>query len=192
MAVFTNKYKQLSDDELPEAFCKMNADRVLSEIYKRFGHLMFGTCLKYLDSKEEAEDCVMELFEKLPEKLKTHSINHFKSWLYMVTKNECLMKIRKKKINTLPINNEIVEGEIEGEKELKILLEQKIEALYDAINELKEEQKIVIQKFYLEKKSYVEVSEEMQLPLKTVKSAIQNGKRNLKMKLIEHVSFKSA
>lgn len=192
MAVFANKYKQLSDDELPEAFCNLNADRVLSEIYKRFGHLMFGTCLKYLDSREEAEDCVMELFEKLPEKLKSHSISHFKSWLYMVTKNECLMKIRKKKINTLPINNELLEGSLEGEKEMKVLLEQKIDALYDAINALKEEQKLVIQKFYLEKKSYVEVSHEMQLPLKTVKSAIQNGKRNLKMKLIEHVSFKSA
>jgi RNA polymerase sigma-70 factor (ECF subfamily) len=192
MAVFSKKYKQLSDDELPDAFITMNSDRVLSEIYKRFGHLMFGTCLKYLDSKEEAEDCVMELFEKLPNKLKSHSITHFKSWLYMVTKNECLMKIRKKKISTLPINNEILEGEIEGEKEMKILLEQKIDALYDAINDLKEEQKMVIQKFYLEKKSYVEVSDEMQLPLKTVKSAIQNGKRNLKMKLIEHVSFKSA
>lgn len=192
MAVFSNKYRQLSDDELPEAYSTMNGDRVLTEIYQRFGHLMFGTCLKYLDSKEEAEDCVMELFEKLPKKLKSHSINHFKSWLYMVTKNECLMKIRKKTINTLPINNELVEGEIEGEKEMKILLEQKIEALHDAINDLKGEQKVVIQKFYLEKKSYAEVSQEMKMPINTVKSAIQNGKRNLKMKLIEHVSFKSA
>jgi RNA polymerase sigma-70 factor (ECF subfamily) len=192
MAVFSNKYRQLSDDELPEAYSTMNGDRVLTEIYQRFGHLMFGTCLKYLDSKEEAEDCVMELFEKLPKKLKSHSINHFKSWLYMVTKNECLMKIRKKTINTLPINNELVEGEIEGEKEMKILLEQKIEALHDAINDLKDEQKVVIQKFYLEKKSYAEVSQEMKMPINTVKSAIQNGKRNLKMKLIEHVSFKSA
>lgn len=192
MAVFTHKYKQLSDDDLAEAFKTMNADKVLAEIYRRFGHLMFGTCLKYLENWEEAEDCVMELFEKMPDRLSSHTVKHFKSWLYMVTKNECLMRIRKKKLNTLPINNELVGTDDEDDQDLKLILEQKIEALHAALSELKEEQKVVIQKFYLERKSYAEVSEELNMPVKTVKSAIQNGKRNLKMKLIEHVSFKSA
>lgn len=74
----------------------------------------------------------------------------------------------------------------------KEILEGKITALESALDDLLEEQQRMIKLFYLEKKSYQEISDELKLPLKKVKSALQNGKRNLKLKLENHDSFKSA
>ena len=48
----------------------------------------------------DAEDLTSELFEILPHRIENHQINHFKSWLYTVVKNECFMVLRKKKIRT--------------------------------------------------------------------------------------------
>lgn len=74
-----SKYSEVADNELPKLFSSGDQNKVLTEIYKRFGHLMFGTCLKYLSQKEEAENCVMEIFEKLPELLKKHKVEYLKS-----------------------------------------------------------------------------------------------------------------
>ena len=192
MALFKNKYQEIEDNELPKAFLSMNENKVLAEIYKRFGHLMFGSCLKYLKNKSEAEDCVMEIFEKLPEKLKKYEVKYFKSWLYNVTKNECLMRLRKKNPDVIAIDNEIQLESNNEELAEKQLVEYKIELLENAIKELKEEQKLAIELFYIKELSYKEISEQLDWSLKTVKSAIQNGKRNLKMKLERNASVKSA
>ena len=63
--------------------------------------------------------------------------------------------------------------------------------LEKTIDELKEEQQTCIKLFYLEGKSYTEITEMLKLDIKKVKSAIQNGKRNLKIKLEGKNEFKS-
>ena len=193
MAFLRRRYQTTSDNDLSRLFLTGDQKKVLGEIYSRFGHLMFGTCLKYLKNKQDAEDCVMEIFESLPAKLEKYEIKHFKSWLYRTTQNACLMRLRKNNPSSEAIHDlEEKLHSIGGEKEEKELLEVKIDALKEAIQTLKDEQKKAIQLFYLESKSYQEISDELGLSLKKVKSAIQNGKRNIKMKLEDHVSFKSA
>jgi RNA polymerase sigma-70 factor, ECF subfamily len=180
----------LSDNELAEAYHKSGDKVIIAEIYRRFGHLMFGTCLNYLKNKEEAEDCVMSIFEALPEKLGKHSVEHLKSWLFMMTKNACLMELRKKNRVTQELEADLQDEE--GNSHSKVAVEEKITALEHAITLLKDEQRRTIELFYLERKSYTEISALLELPLKKVKSAIQNGKRNLKLILEENDSFKSA
>lgn len=194
MAFGKKRYQTLDDNDLPGHYKETGNQEIIGEIYKRFGHLMFGTCLKYLKNKEEAEDCVMSIFEKMPRKLENHQIQHFKSWLYKVTKNACLMRLRKVDpfSDALPILEEALEGSNESGIDDKKLLEIKIEALNEAIDDLKDEQKETVKLFYIEQCSYAQISERLDMPMKKVKSAIQNGKRNIKMKLLDHVSFKSA
>lgn len=184
------KYRGISDNELASRFKEQPSNDIMGEIYLRFGHLMLGTCLKYLKNKEEAEDTVMEIFEALPLKLEKHAVEHLKSWLYMTTKNACLMRLRKKSIPFTQIDDRILSDEDkQGEKMNE---EKKFNHLEDAIEDLKEVQKRAVKLFYLKKLSYQEVSQQMDLPLKKVKSAIQNGKRNLKLKLENNDYFKSA
>lgn len=184
------KYKvdQLSDEQLVQLYRRDRNSDSIAELYVRYGHLVFGTCMKYLKNKENAEDISMQLFEKLPLKLMQNEIKYFKSWLYMVTKNECLMYLRKKK----EVPMEFIQ--IESEEETinpKIILESKLSLLEKAIELLKSPQKECIKLFYIEDNSYEQIASLLKLEIKKVKSAIQNGKRNIKLILEDNHEFKS-
>lgn len=184
-----NKYRKLSDDELVTAFKSNNNSAAFGELYERYAHLVMGTCMKYLKNKMIAEDLTMNIFEDLQTKIRKHEIQHFKSWLYRVTKNECLMHLRKQKIE---ISSEELHI-LEDNEDTQVLLskEVKLTLLEGVLPELKNEQRICLELFYLKDRSYQEISEELNIDIKQVKSAIQNGKRNLKLKLEEHNEFKN-
>lgn len=185
------KYNNFSDEELTLLLNRKEHNLALEELYKRYGHLVFGLCIKYFKQKEDAEDMTISVFMKLKDKIAGKSIDSFKSWLYIVAKNECLMKLRKKRYDHVVIKEELL-PETTNQKNEKLNEELQYKQLEAAINELTEEQALAIKAFYFESKSYKEISEEQSLPLKKVKSAIQNGKRNLRIKLEQNDLFKSA
>lgn len=184
-----HKYSSFNDEELLIRFKNDPNNAILGEYYLRYGHLVMGVALKYIKSIVDAEDITMVVFEKLPEKLSKHSISNFKSWLYSVVKNECLMQLRKKEYTPNELTKELEQND---ELEEVVLLEEQLVILEQAIGELNYEQQKCIRLFYLEKKSYQEIAAEIRLDIKKIKSAIQNGKRNLKIKLEENHEFKSS
>lgn len=178
------KYKSYSDEELVACYRDYGHKICISTLYERYGHLVMGVALKYLKDGAEAEDLTMHVFEQLFERLKVHDVNHFKSWLYMVTRNECLMQLRK--------TRKLVPEELESQSEQHHdpeLLESQLTLLATKLELLKTEQRLCIDYFYLQNKSYAEISELLSMPLMKVKSAIQNGKRNLKILLEQENEF---
>jgi RNA polymerase sigma-70 factor (ECF subfamily) len=183
-------YTSSSDQELLEFFDKKKDNQIIGEFYNRYGHLVFGVCMKYLKNVQNAEDLTIELFGELGEKLKQHKIVHFKSWLYVTTKNSCLMLLRKKNFHVLSFDETSEYRDEENSISTKEILEIKLEALEVALTELNQSQAICIKAFYLEKKSYDEICEIHSITLNEVKSHIQNGKRNLKLILSKLISKK--
>ena len=183
-----NIYRSCSDEQLLSLYKQKPLSRIIGEFYQRYGHLVFGTAMKYTKNKFDAEDITMVIFEKLPQKLAMHDIQNFKGWLYMVSKNECLMLLRKKGSITTELTKELESEDTLNQKENQ---EIQLNLMEEAIETLKEEQKICIKLFYLDRKSYQEITELLAIDLNTVKSAIQNGKRNLKIKLEGRNEFKS-
>jgi RNA polymerase sigma factor (sigma-70 family) len=182
------QYKLKTDDELVNLYKIEQSSLCIAIIYERYGHLVFGVSLKYLKNQEDAQDLTMKIFEELPDKILKHSIQYFKAWLYMVSKNECFMLLRKKGIETSTEFIEKYEGEITEEDEP--MKEIQLQLLEKSIELLKPEQKICITLFYIKELSYQEISDELNIPLMKVKSAIQNGKRNIKIQLEEKDEFK--
>jgi len=182
------KYKLKTDEELVTLYKLERSSTCIAVIYERYGHLVMGTCMKYLKNEVESQDITMQIFEELHSKLLKHEINYFKSWLYMVTKNECFMFLRKSKSqNTTDFSESYdVEQTIEDVQ----AKEKSLELLENAIEDLKLEQKRCVKLFYLEEKSYQQISTELNLSLMQVKSAIQNGKRNIKLQLEQQDEFK--
>lgn len=179
------KYSSLSDEDLILLYKKEKSNLIMDNIYKRYGHLLLAIAIKYVRNREEAQDIVMNLFEKLGDKIAKHDIQNFKSWLHTTLKNECLMHLRKmKKINsTTTIENlENVVSESDSE-EFYQTKEKVFNQLESSLAELKNEQRKSVELFYLENKSYVEIAEILNISLNNVKSAIQNGKRMLKLKM---------
>ena len=177
---------QYSDQELILAFKQHGDNAMVGELYKRYAHLVFGLCMKYLKQEPAAKDMAMQVFEKLLSKLADQQVEKFKSWLYVLTKNECLMQLRKEKVNGnqrfLPLDgSHFMENEPLEHPDDEDILEQDLGKLESCIGKLKEEQEICIRLFYLEKKSYQEIEQSTGYALKKVKSYIQNGKRNLKI-----------
>lgn len=186
--MFKNKkYRKLSDEELVLLIRQEQASQCIGILYERYGHLVFGLALKYLKNKNEAEDLTAHVFEHLFNKLQKHTIQNFKSWLYTLSRNECLMFLRKQQ----PQGNVSAEMYALQEEPAEDLAEKeiKLELLEEKMTLLKDEQHACIRLFYLEEKSYQQVSDELKLPLSKVKSAIQNGKRNLKLLLEQHHEF---
>lgn len=181
-----------TDEQLIEAFISEKNTAYFGILFERYTHLVFGLCMKYLKNPDDAEDAVMNIFEKLLSDLKQQNIRDFKSWLYMVAKNHCLMELRKKKVMlkasdylTYEKQQEFMESLFPGHLNNEGVDKDGIVlSLQHALQELKEEQKVCIELMYLQKMSYLEVSRETGYSMKQVKSYIQNGKRNLKNLLI--------
>jgi RNA polymerase sigma factor (sigma-70 family) len=171
---------ELNDQELLLLY-KESADISLAAVlFSRYTHLVFGLCMKYLKDEEDSRDAVMTIFEKLIEDLKKHEISNFKSWLYSVSKNHCLMVLRKKtseneKIPDLLMKNEyVLHLSSEEDKELNLL------KLDNCMEKLVEQQRKCIELFFLQEKCYREIEANTGYSSNEVKSFIQNGKRNLK------------
>ena len=89
-------YKNLSDNDLINKFLETDDNEFIGELYERYGHLVLGLCIKYLKNKDEAQDLVIQIFTNLIKDLKKHKVQYFKSWLYVYSKNYCLMELRKR------------------------------------------------------------------------------------------------
>lgn len=175
---------KLSDEELIELYRKNMDKEFLGAIYNRYVHLIYGVCLKYFKDRETSRDAVMDIFEGLFEKVLKQEIRDFSKWVYVVAKNHCLMKLRKKGPITDSENN--IELFMESGDSLHLnsedlFSESNLERLERAIKELPDEQMKCIQLFYLQEKSYDEIIDLTGYEFKQVKSYIQNGKRNLKI-----------
>jgi RNA polymerase sigma factor (sigma-70 family) len=192
--LFARKHiAKMTDTELILEIKSGKSRLALGELYKRYSHLIFGLGLKYLKNKMDAEDNLMQLFEKLEAKIVKSDIKNLKNWLYTVTKNECLMKLRKTNHLSSEIESALLYKEDNSNNLLEevIVKEQQIETLELAITQLKDVQQICIELFYIKGKCYDEVVLETGYDLKKVKSYIQNGKRNLKLILENEHVFKS-
>lgn len=180
----TVRLKHLSDGELLERYQAEHDQQIIGVLLERYTLLLFGVCMKYLKNEEEAKDCVQQIFLKVLSEVTKYRIDYFKSWLYMVAKNQCLMRIRSSKGKQLKeLNEEVVSTEEIEMNKAKVEDEKTYQLLEEAIGELNDEQRQCVILFYLHKKSYNEIAESTGYNLMQVKSYIQNGKRNLKLLL---------
>jgi RNA polymerase sigma-70 factor (ECF subfamily) len=151
------------------------------ELYRRYIPMVYGLCLKYLGNEDDAQDAVMDMFEEVSKKIKQYDIQNFHTWLYSVTKNHCLLRLRKvKQPFFVNIDDTIMEN---GDFFTLLDKEKSCEeesALALCMNELGDEQRKSIEYFYYENKSYADIVSITGYTLEKVKSYIQNGKRNLK------------
>jgi len=178
----TDKYKHTDDLQLLQYFYNDKNNEWLGILLQRYTLLLLGVCMKYLKNEEEAKDAVQQVFLKVITELPKYKVDYFKSWIYMVAKNHCLVKLRDKGKIPIEINEEI-HGTSEDLEEVKKQLEkdQLFTSMETALQQLNREQQQCITLFYFEKKSYQEITTTTGYTLMQVKSFIQNGKRNLKL-----------
>ncbi|HVF81071.1 MAG TPA: sigma-70 family RNA polymerase sigma factor [Flavisolibacter sp.] len=175
------RYEHISDTELLELYYADKDQEWIGVLLQRYTLLLLGVCMKYLKNESEAEDCVQQIFLKVLTEVPKYKIDYFKSWLYMVAKNHCLMRLREQGTKgSKELSEQYIAGP-ENDKQDLLQNEQTLNLLEEAMEELGEEQKRCVNLFYLQKKSYQQITAQTGFTLMQVKSYIQNGKRNLKI-----------
>lgn len=178
-----SKVTTFSDEELLSQYCDKADMAALGQLYDRYLELVYGLCLKYLKEEAKAEDAVMNIFEELAQKAAKHDIKQFRSWLYVLAKNFCLMQLRKEsKQFQLSYDSNFMQSEaflhpmdevVEGDER-----ENKLQGCLD---QLSDEQKQCIDLFYYQGKSYKEIADMKTEEVGRIRSHIQNGRRNLRI-----------
>ncbi|MFK7925326.1 MAG: RNA polymerase sigma factor [Bacteroidia bacterium] len=186
--------KSLSDEELVERYQKDDNPELVGVLFERYTHMVYLVCMKYLKDPMEAEDVSMQIFEKLLVDLRKYEVRKFKPWLHTVVKNQCLILLEKQKRERTRNENvqEKERGRMENEQEFYLpsdaqLREEQLVLMENGLKMLNQHQRTCLELFYLQQKSYQEVSDATGYSMKEVKSYIQNGKRNLK-KHMESIS----
>lgn len=155
---------------------------VLGSLYQRYMDLVYGVCLKYLEDSENAKDAVMQVFEELVVKLQKHEVDNFKSWLYTLAKNYCLMQLRSRKNRkVISMDEQLMQNGEEMHLNGGLQKEQQFTQLEACLQTLQAEQRSVVELFYLQQKCYNEITALTGMDWNKVRSLIQNGRRNLKI-----------
>lgn len=191
MAFLTNIPAHTDSDDVLVARYKSGGDlQVLSDLYQRYMELLYGVCLKYLKDEEDARDAVLNIYEELILKVKKYDIQHFKSWVYQLAKNHCLMKLRSgKKFSKAAVDVALMQNEDPVHLNGVMEKEEHFKQLDFCMSQLVPDQKKVVSLFYLEGKCYNEIEETTGLDWKKVRSFIQNGRRNLKICMDKQLSI---
>jgi RNA polymerase sigma-70 factor (ECF subfamily) len=173
-----------TDEELLQYYRNTGKADSFGQLYDRYIPLVYGVCLKYLRDADDAQDAVMQLFEELLPKVLQYEIKVFRTWLYKVIQNHCLQILREKE-RTIQV--ELHANFMDSDEILHLLDEEddesneRTQALRKCMEELPENQRISVTYFFMDERSYADIVELTGYSLKSVKSYIQNGKRNLKI-----------
>ncbi len=172
-----------TDEELLKKYKETSDSEYFGSLYNRYIPLIYGLCLKYLKDQDKAQDAVMQIFENVVSKILNYPVLNFKTWIYSVAKNHCLQEIRSsKKEIVVDFNSEIMESEdIVHLLEEKDEQEDRFKILEKCMELLPPPQRVAVNLFFFKEKSYIEIADITNNQLKSVKSFIQNGKRNLKI-----------
>lgn len=189
----------LSDQELLARYRAHGDVADLGRLYDRYLPEAFAVCRRYLaPPDEDAQDAAMQLFEHLVKVLRTHAPDNFGAWLHTTARNHCLMQLRARKragpsagplILSFP---DAVDVESAAARHLPDAdaaaaeaeeTEQLLQTVEAALAQLPPAQRRCLELFYLEKKSYREITAETGLDLNLVRSHLQNGKRMLRRQL---------
>ena len=168
-----------SDEELLKHYKQSGNKELFADLFKKYVSVVYGTCLFYLQDKDEAQDATMQLFEKLMLDINNREIDNFKGWLSFVVRNHCISLIRKNKSQTKNIKSyyefEYETPNYEQEEKINSVNDDVLlENMKECLPKLKENQRICVELFYLKNQSYQDIANETNFSLNEIKSYIQN------------------
>ena len=178
-----SQYNNMTDAVLLENYYHDGNNEWIGALMQRYTLLLYGVCMKYLKNEESAKDAVQQILLKAIAELQKYQVTYFKSWLYMVARNYCLMQLRDKGKMPVPVTEKMMMADPDETDDLLRHREkdEALEMMEASLKELNDEQRTCVTLFYLQKKSYNEIADITGYTTMQVKSYIQNGKRNLKI-----------
>lgn len=183
------KGEEESDEALLLRYQQTSDRFILGLLLRRYSDKIYGTCHYYLRHEADTEDAAMEVCELIVRQLQAKTeIKRFKDWVFIVTRNYCFRKLKE--------NQRLTEFNQAWEKNnsQSVVQNPKADALYleeehlfnrldEELQQLNSPQQQCLIAFYWRGERYKEIAARLNMSVDEVRSAIQNGRRNLKNRL---------
>ncbi len=157
-----------------------NSDKkAITLLYTNYADALLGVVKKVIADDETAQDVLQETFVKIWRYAKKYDANKAKlfTWLYRIAYNTALDKIRSQKNK---IKHEVQMETSSVYKVTSNQLNQDVIDIKKHLNNLDNKYQIVINALYFEGMTQQEASDELEIPLGTIKSRLKIGLRELK------------
>ena len=175
--------KAQKDYELVIRATKKKDQQAFAELMDKYKDSIYYMLLKMVNNNDDAEDLTLEAFGKAFNRLHQYTPNFaFSTWLFKIATNNCIDFLRKKKKNVMSVDNRIANNdgddfmfEIKSEgmsPEQLAMNDQKIQLMRQYVKKLKPRYEILVEMRYFKEMSYDEISDELNLPLGTVKAQL--------------------
>ena len=171
-------------EEVYLRYIKKRSDTDLETLLITFRDGLFLFLLSFVKSEEDAEELLMDTFALLAVNRPHYDPKRsgsFKSWLYAIARNNALMHIRKGKMKTVPLEEEMVSDEAAPESVL--LNDERNRKLYLALYSLNPEYRRALMLLYIEELSREEIAEAMGINIRRVYNLLDRGKKTLRKTL---------
>lgn len=178
----------LEDDVLVKEAMGGN-ERSYEKLVNKYQRALHFHIMKMVKDREQIEDLVQETFVKAFDNLNRYNTDYaFSTWLYRIATNHTIDYLRKKKLQTLSIDEPVKtkSGEMEvqlpdesARTDRNIIRKQRQQMVREAIEGLPPKYRKVIQLRHMEERSYQEISEVLGKPLGTVKAHIFRAREML-------------
>lgn len=171
----------------------------LSELYDHYNRLLFGLILSILKKREEAEDILQEVFTKIWENAEKFDLEKgtVYTWIVTMARNKSIDRLRSKvykeqKKQSTSLDDEDVFHPLysdESDPLENTILSERAKIVHEALNEISEKQRKVLQVSYFSGMSQSEISEEFGIPLGTVKTRMRDGMIKLRELLAKDIEL---
>lgn len=173
-----------TDYELIQECLAGNSD-VFAELVNRYKNLVYSVILRMVNDREEANDLAQDVFIKIYKNLDKYYPDYkFSTWVIRISTNHVIDYRRKKKQETVPIEEVEFSLRTEESPEVAYIRREQKEELKKIVNDLPDMYKIPIMLYHEQGLSYQEISDIINEPLSKVKNRIFRGRRMLKESLL--------
>ncbi len=170
--------------------------KAYTELMDRYRDAIYFMLLKMVNNSSDAEDLTIEAFGKAFKNIDQYTPNYaFSTWLFKIATNNCIDFIRKKKANTVSLDQadeeedkaptDIMAPVLDPEESL--IKDQKLKLMRSIVSRLKPRYRKLIELRYFKEYSYDEISEELELPIGTVKAQLFRA-RELLFNILKHTT----
>lgn len=154
------------------------------ELVSRYQKPVFGICYRMMRQREEAEDLSQEVFIKAYRYLGQYNHEHkFASWILKIATNTCIDAIRKKRVETLPLDEEIKTNQEDVSAEKAFLQEEAHREIEAAIGSLPPDYRMVVLLYHHHGQSYQQIADQLEIPMSMVKNRLFRARKMLKESL---------
>jgi|TARA_B110000967_G_scaffold100877_1_gene103535 RNA polymerase sigma-70 factor (ECF subfamily) len=162
--------------------CKKGNQKAQMKLYDLFCEAMFSISCRYLKNEEEAKDAMQDGFLKAFIHLENYKENTtFGAWLKRIIINQCLDVLKKKQVETISLESFPLEIAVETSWTFDVEITK--EMILEALEKLPHKYQLVVKLYLIEGYDHSEISEILQIPVKTSRTQLRRGKLALQKTL---------